>query len=292
MRKFVITTDSNSDIPSDYISKYNITIIPQYYGFGDEVYGDEKHLSPADFYQKMRDGEMPTSMANNPAVIQSKFETLLNDGYDILHIAFSSQLSGSYGNVVMVANELKEENPDATIEVIDSCTASLGETLLIMYAYDLKEEGKSLLEIKELLEEAKNNIYTDFAVDNLNHLQKGGRISKTTAIVGGIVKIKPVLSLDKEGKIVAAGSARGRKKAYSLLIDRIAEKNAGTYGARPIGIMHGDCPDDANIFAGLLKDKLGCTNIIINDISPSIGTHAGPGVIGVCYWDEAYSQKQ
>ena len=284
MRKFVITTDSNSDLPSDYIREHNITIIPQYYGFGDEVYGDEKHLTPADFYQKMRDGEMPTSMANNPSVIQSKFEALLSDGYDILHIAFSSQLSGSYGNVVMVANELKEEHPDATIEVIDSCTASLGETLLIMYAYDLKAEDKSLLEIKELIEEAKGKIHADFAVDNLSHLQKGGRISKTTAIVGGIVKIKPVLTLDREGKIIAAGSARGRKKAYALLIERIAEQNGEAYGTRPIGIMHGDCLDDANTFASLIRDKLGCTNIVINDISPSIGTHAGPGVIGVCYW--------
>jgi len=284
MNKFVITTDSNSDLPKDYILKHNITIIPQYYGFDDEVYGDEKHLPPADFYQKMRDGQMPTSMANNPAVIQSKFEALLDEGYDILHIAFSSQLSGSYGNVVMVANELKEERPDATIEVIDSCTASLGETLLVIKAYELKEEGKSLIEIRDIIESSKGNIYSDFTVDDLNHLQRGGRISKTTALVGGIVKIKPVLTLDKEGKITSAGSARGRKKAYSLLIDRISAKNDGNYGTMPIGIMHGDCLDDANYFAGLLRDKLGCSNIIINDISPSIGTHAGPGVIGVCYW--------
>ena len=286
MKKFVITTDSNSDLPKDYITKHNITIIPQYYGFDEEVYGDDKHLSPADFYQKMRDGQMPTSMANNPAVIESKFEELLKDGYDILHIAFSSQLSGSYGNVVMVANELKEKYPEATIEVIDSCTASLGEMLLIMKAYNMKDEGKSLIEIKDVIESSKANIYADFTVDDLNHLQKGGRISKTTAIVGGIVKIKPVLTLDREGKITSAGSARGRKKAYSLLVDRISEKNGGNYGSKTIGIMHGDCLDDANYFASLLQEKLGCSDIVINDVSPSIGTHAGPGVIGVCYWGE------
>lgn len=284
MKKFVITTDSNSDLPKDYIAEHNITIIPQYYGFDEEVYGDEKHLAPSDFYQKMRDGQMPTSMANNPAVIESKFEALINDGYDILHIAFSSQLSGSYGNVVMVANELKEKYPDVTIEVIDSCTASLGEMLLVMYAYELKEKGMSLIEISNLIEKAKGDIYADFTVDDLNHLQKGGRISKTTAVVGGIVKIKPVLTLDREGKIIAAGSVRGRKKAYSLLIDRISEKNGNNYGPRPIGVIHGDCLDDAKQFAKLLKDKLNCSNIVINDISPSIGTHAGPGVIGVCYW--------
>jgi len=284
MKNFVITTDSNADLPADFIAKHNITIIPQYYGFDEEVYGDEKHLAPADFYQKMRDGAFPTSMANNPTVIESKFEALINDGYDILHIAFSSQLSGSYNNVVMVANELTEKYPNTTIEVIDSCSGSLGELLLMIYAYELKEQGKSLIEIQDLVEKNKARVHVDFTVDDLNHLQKGGRISKTTALVGGIVKIKPVLALDSEGKISSAGSARGRKKAYSLLIDRISAGNDGNYGSTPIGIMHGDCLDDANYFAGLLRDKLGCSNIIINDISPSIGTHAGPGVLGISYW--------
>ena len=288
MRKFVITTDSNSDLPAEYITKHNITIIPQYYGFDDEVYGDEKNLTPTEFYQKMRDGQMPTSMANNPAVIENKFKALLDAGYDILHIAFSSQLSGSYNNVVMIANELKEDYPDATIEVIDSCTASLGETLLVMYAYELKEAGKSLSEIKDLIEEAKNDVHIVFTVDDLNHLQKGGRISKTTAIVGSIVKIKPLLTLDKEGKITSAGSARGRKKAYSALIDGIIEKSGGiSYGSTPICIMHGDCFSDAQHLAQLLKERIGSTNVIINDVSPSIGTHAGPGVIGICYWGKS-----
>jgi len=290
MKDFVITTDSNSDLPAEYIAKHDITIIPQYYGFGEEVYGDEKNLTPAEFYQKMREGQMPTSMANNPAVIESKFKALLDKGYDILHIAFSAQLSGSYNNVVMVANELKEDYPEAKIEVIDSCSASLGETLLIMYSYDLKAAGKSLLEIKDLVEEAKKDIHVIFTVDDLNHLQKGGRISKTTAIVGGIVKIKPLLTLDPEGKLIAAGSARGRKKAYSALIDSIIEKSGTDYGSAPLCIMHGDCFDDANHLATLIKEKIGGTNIIINDVSPSIGTHAGPGVIGVCYWGNLMSK--
>lgn len=284
MRDFVITTDSNSDLPQEFITQHGITIIPQYYGFEDEVYGDEKHLTPSQFYQKMREGLMPTSMANNPAVIHTKFETILKSGYNILHIAFSSQLSGSYNNVVITASELLEDYPDAKIEVIDSGSASMGETLLIFRAFELKEEGKTLSEMKELLEAEKKKINVDFTVDDLQYLQKGGRISKTTAFVGSMVQIKPLLSVDPEGKLIPSGNARGRKKSFSALIDRVIEKSGSNYGAAPICIIHGDCLEDAQHVAKLLKERVGCTNVIIGDVSPSIGTHAGPGVLGICYW--------
>jgi len=287
MRDFVITTDSNSDLPGEFITQHRITIIPQYYGFEDEVYGDEKHLTPSQFYQKMREGLMPTSMANNPAVIHTKFETILKSGYNILHIAFSSQLSGSYNNIVVTANELLEDHPDAKIEVIDSCSASMGETLLIFRAFELKEEGKTLSEIKELLEAEKKKIHVDFTVDDLQYLQKGGRISKTTAFVGSMVQIKPLLSVDQEGKLIPSGNARGRKKSFSALMERVIEKSGSNYGATSICIIHGDCLEDAQHVAKLLKERAGCTNVIIGDVSPSIGTHAGPGILGICYWDKS-----
>jgi len=287
MRDFVITTDSNADLPQDFIAQHRITIIPQYYGIEDNVYGDEKNLTPAQFYQKMREGIMPTSMANNPAVIHSKFETILKAGFDILHIAFSSQLSGSYSNVVMTANELLEEYPDARIEVVDSCSASMGEALLVFRAYELKQEGKTLSEMKAVLDEEKKKIHVEFTVDDLQYLQRGGRISKTTAFMGTMVQIKPILSVDPEGKLIPSGKARGRKKSFSTLVDRVIEKNGSNYGTGAICIIHGDCPDDAHHVEKLLKERAGCSNVIIGDISPSIGTHAGPGVLGICYWDNS-----
>lgn len=286
MRDFVITTDSNSDIPIDFVKQHQMVIIPQYYGFDDEVYGDEKNMTPSEFYQRMRDGQMPTSMANNPAVIASRFESLLKSGCDILHIAFSSQLSGSYNNVVVTANELMSQYPGSTIEVVDSCSASLGETLLIMRAFEQKADGRSLAEVKADLEDAKKRLRVDFTVDDLHHLQKGGRISKTTAVFGSVVQIKPILTIEGEGKLIPAGKARGRKKSFSTLIDRVIETCGGSYGSTPIGIIHGDCLDDARHVEQMLVERVGCTNIIISDISPSIGTHAGPGVLGICYWDQ------
>ena len=146
MENYRITIDSNSDLPSFLAEKYQTVIIPQYYAFGDEVYGDEKNMTPAEFYQKMREGALPSSMANNPAVIRERFEGILKEGFDILHIAFSSALSGSYNNVCVAAQELMEEYPDRKIVVVDSLNVSLAETILFLKAHQLQEEGRSLSE--------------------------------------------------------------------------------------------------------------------------------------------------
>lgn len=290
MNHFVITTDSNSDIPSEYIEKYNLTIIPQYYAFGDEVFGDEKHLSPSEFYKKMREGALPTSMANNPAVIRQRFESLLEQGLDILHIAFSSNLSGSYNNVAVAAGELMEEYPGSRIQVIDSLTVSLGETLLLLRALDLKADGKSIDDITAVLEEEKLHGNVQFTVDDLHHLQRGGRVSKVAAVFGSMINIKPILYVNPEGKLVPLATVRGRKKSLSALVENMKATLEENYDkSRPVGIIHGDCIQDAEFAASQIREKLGFENIIINDVSPSIGTHAGPGALGLCYYGKVRS---
>lgn len=290
MNDFVITTDSNSDIPSEYIEKYNLTIIPQYYAFGDEVFGDERHLSPSEFYKKMREGALPTSMANNPAVIRQRFESLLEQGLDILHIAFSSNLSGSYNNVAVAAGELMEEYPGSRIQVIDSLTVSLGETLLLLRALDLKADGKSIDDITAVLEEEKLHGNVQFTVDDLHHLQRGGRVSKVAAVFGSMINIKPILYVNPEGKLVPLATVRGRKKSLSALVENMKATLEENYDkSRPVGIIHGDCIQDAEFAASQIREKLGFENIIINDVSPSIGTHAGPGALGLCYYGKVRS---
>lgn len=284
MRNYCITTDSNSDLPKEYIKKYNTTIIPQYYSFGDTVYGDELHMPPAEFYEKMKEGGLPQSQANNPAVIEDKFRALLGSGSDIIHVAFSSALSGSYNNVCMVAKELLEEYPDAKITVIDSLNVSLGESMMVIRANEMKENGSSYEEVVTYLNELKDYINVQFTVDDLFHLQRGGRVSKTVAVVGSALNLKPFLYVTDEGGLTSAGTARGRKKSLRTLVDRMkATIDEHTDYTLPVGIVHGNCVEDANFIADLIKAETKFTSIIINDISPSVGAHAGPGALGILY---------
>ena len=287
MREFYITTDSNSDLPQEYIDKFNTTIIPQYYSFGDTVYGDELNMPPAEFYDKMKGGELPQSQANNPAVIEDKFRAILDKGADIIHIAFSSALSGSYNNVCMVARELLDEYTDARITVIDSLNVSLGESIMVIHANTLKANGASYEDIVASLDEFKHHINVQFTVDDLFHLQRGGRVSKTTAVVGSALNLKPFLYVTNEGALSSNGTVRGRKKSISSLVDKmIASLEADTDYSLPVGIVHGNCIEDAKSLADIVKSKTKFTTVIINDISPSIGTHSAPGALGLVYYGQ------
>ena len=279
---YVITTDSSSVMLPEFIKENNLTIIPQYYSFGDTVYGDELNMPPHEFYETMRKGELPKSQANNPAVIREKFEKILKEGKNILHIAFSSALSGSCNNVVVTANELLEDYPDRKIMVFDSLNASLGEGVSVYRAVELWKEGKSMEEVYDVLMEERDHVNVSFTVNDLYHLQRGGRVSKTTAVVGSLVNIKPILTVTAAGELKSDGTVRGRKKSLKTLVSRLEESlDLDSYGKdRMVAVLHGDCIDDAKAVADMVKD-LGFTNVVINDVSPSIGTHAGPGVVGL-----------
>lgn len=287
MREYFITTDSNSDLPQEYIDKFETTIIPQYYSFGDTVYGDELNMPPAEFYERMKGGELPLSQANNPAVIEDKFRAILDKGGDIIHVAFSSALSGSYNNVCMVANELKEEYTDAKITVIDSLNVSLAESILVIKANEMKASGASYEEVVEKLENMKDHLNVQFTVDDLFHLQRGGRVSKAVAVVGSALNLKPFMYVTKEGGLSSSGTVRGRKKSLKTIVERmVATLGENPDYSLPVGIVHSVCLEDAQAVADMIKEETQFTNIIINDISPSIGTHAGPGALGILYYGD------
>ena len=285
MPDYVITTDSNSDVLPEFVKANQLTIIPQYYAFGDTVYGDELNMEPHDFYETMRNGELPKSMANNPAVIREKFEQILKEGKNILHIAFSSALSGSCSTVIMISNELMEQYPDRRILVFDSLNASLGEGVSVYRAVELQKAGKDMEEVYDVLMEERDHVNVSFTVDDLNHLQRGGRVSKTTAVVGSLVNIKPILTVTASGELKADGTVRGRKKSLKTLVTRMeASLDLNSYGKdRMVAVIHGDCLEDTRSVADMVK-SLGFTNVVINDVSPSIGTHAGPGVVGLVFY--------
>ena len=285
MSGYVITTDSNSDVLPEFIKENNLTVIPQYYAFGDTVYGDELNMEPHEFYETMRKGELPKSMANNPAVIRERFEHILKEGKDILHIAFSSALSGSCSTVVMTAGDLMEEYPERKILVFDSLNASLGEGVSVYRAVELWKSGKSMEEVYHILMKERDYINVSFTVDDLYHLQRGGRVSKATAVVGSLVNIKPILTVTASGELKADGTVRGRKKSLKTLVTKMQSAlSLNDYGKdRLVAVIHGDCLEDAQNVADMVRD-LGFTDVIINDVSPSIGTHAGPGVVGLVFY--------
>ena len=287
MKEFAITTDSNSDLLQSYIKEKGIGIISHYYNLEGVTYGEDFVLSTKDFYDKMRQGMMPTTMASNPAVIRDTFQNYINQGFDVLHISFSSALSGGYNNVAVGAMEICEENPEAKIIVIDTLNVSLSQGMVIMKAVELREQGMSIDEVAAWIEEHKLEYCVQFTVDDLFHLNRGGRVSKTKAIVGTMISIKPILVVNNNGELVASGTTRGRKKSLMTIVDNMIA-NMGQYKVEDnvICVVHGDVEDDANFVVSLIKEKLHTDNIIVNSISPSIGAHSGPGAIGICYRGE------
>ena len=284
MRDFIITTDTTCDLPESYILENKLDLHPLFYHFNDSViYGKDENLDPVVFYQRMRDGEMPTTMASNPEDSKDLFEARIKEGYDIIHIAFSSGLSSTCQNAVIAANELSEDYPDAKITVIDSLCASMGEGLLVYKAIEYKKAGHSYDETVAYINELVPHLSHRFTVDSLFHLHRGGRVSKATAIIGTLVGIKPILHVDDTGHLVSVGKTRGRKKALASLVESMIQ----TMGNRlndTIMISHGDALEDAEYVASLIKEKISeVKNVIINYICPTIGAHAGPGTIALFF---------
>ena len=284
MREFVITTDSNSDLALEYIEENHIGIIPHYYMVEEEVYGGGRELTIKEFYDAMRQQKKVGTMASNPAVIEETFLAYEKEGKDVLHISFSSALSGGCSNVQVVASQVMEEHPQMKIVVIDTLSVSLGEALMIMKAVALKKEGKSLEETVESLEQMIPHLCVQFTVDDLNHLYRGGRLSKTSAILGTVVNIKPILYVDEAGKLVALSKVRGRKKALNTLADNL-EDRLGSFRDQQIaiGIVHGDCEEDALYLKQMLKERFGFQDFLIGPVGPSIGAHSGPGALGLIF---------
>lgn len=287
MRKFVITTDSNSDLTKEYIRENEIGIIPHYYDIDEVVYGGETELDSKDFYDKMRQGVMPTTMASNPAVILDTFKEYIMQGFDILHISFSSALSGGCSNVMLGAREIQEEFSDCKIVVVDTMNVSLGQGMVVMTAKEMQKEGRTLEETADWIEAHKQEFCVQFTVDDLFHLSRGGRISKATAVVGSVIGMKPILYVNESGALVSLSTVRGRKKSLAALVSNMEER-MGAYKEKNhvICIVHGDALEDAKYLEKLVKEKWNTSSVVMNTISPSIGAHSGPGAIGLCFMGE------
>ena len=284
MNKYKITTDNTADLPYSYYREHDIEYMYLTYQLEGINYGKNNELTCKEFYHKMRNGSMPTTSQVNSEEAKEVLRPFLEEGFDILHLAFSSGLSGSYNSVRLAAEELQEEFPERKIVVVDSLCASLGEGLFVDKAVELKEEGKTLEENAAWLEEHRKNFCHVFTVDDLFHLHRGGRVSKAAAVVGTMINLKPLLHVDNEGHLIPIGKVRGRKKSLAGLV-ALMEERVGSWKDKnaKIFISHGDCQEDAEYVAKLVKEKFGYETFLINTIGATIGTHSGPGTVALFF---------
>lgn len=282
MKEFIIATDSTVDLPKAFLEENHVLTISLSYVMDGVTYKDLDGLSHEEFFEKIRNGSLPTTSQINPEEARKALEPVVKEGKEILYLGFSSGLSGSYNSVRMAAEDLMEDYPETKIVTIDSLCASMGEGLLLYKTLQLKEQGKNLDEIAEWVEANKLHICHNVTVDDLNHLHRGGRISKTTAVLGTMVKIKPIIHMDNEGKLVVIGKERGRKKSLLTLLDKM-EKQMQGYQNDVVMITHGDCIEDAKYVEEQIRERFGIENIIVNGIGSVIGSHTGAGVVAVFF---------
>ena len=226
MENFVITTENAADLPESYLQENEIGILSLYYTIDGVTYGPgyEPELKAEDFYQRMREGAMPRTQQVNPEQAVCKFRQYLEQGKDILHIALTSAVSGSCNSARMAAEELKEEFPERTITVVDTLVGTLCEGMVVEQVVRMRKAGKTLAEAAQWVRENIPHFCLYATVDDLKHLYRGGRVSKTTALFGTAIGIKPILKLNDDGNLVAVGKVRGRKQSIQALVQHMEEK--------------------------------------------------------------------
>ena len=282
MSDYKIITDSGCDLPQQMLSSLDARAVPLFVNFKGADREDTVDVGIKEMYAGLRAGEAATTSAVNPDRWMEVMETALADGEDVLTITFSSGLSTTYQSAVIAANELKEKYPERKILVVDSLSASLGQGLLIWYAAKKKSEGLSVEELAAWVEDNRLHLCHWFTVDDLMYLKRGGRVSAATAVVGTMLKIKPVLHMDDEGHLINMSKARGRKASIEALAEKAMELGAG-YDNSTMFICHGDCLEDAEYLASLAKEKCGAKEVFIGYTGAVIGSHSGPGTLALFF---------
>lgn len=278
---YKIITDSTMDMPKKTAESMGVDSLPLMFTIDGVEYKDNfgADMDPHVFFEKVRAGQMPSTTLINTDRFLVHFRTYLENGIDIVYIAFSSALSGTCQCAMQAADQLREEFPDRQIFVIDSLCASMGEGLLVWQAARLKDSGMDAAELASWLEQNKLRVVHWFTVDDINHLRRGGRVSAAQALLGTLMKIKPVLHVDDEGRLIAMEKVMGRKKALQNIVDKIVERYDGSVKA--VFISHGDVLEEAQAVEAMFREKLPDIEVLINTIGPVVGAHSGPGTMAV-----------
>lgn len=264
---YVIMSDNMGDLPQSFYEEHQIPVMYLSYVMKDEVYREGHMQSNEEFYQQMRNGALPTTSQLTPADAREHFLKQLEQYDAVLCLSFSSGLSGTYNSCALAAAQLREEG--YKIEVIDTLCASLGQGLLLYKAIELKEKGADFEEVRQWIMDNRLHICHVVLADDLFHLMRGGRISKSTAVVGSMLSIKPLIQMNDEGKLIPTGKSHGRKKGLRALVDLMGSQMGSHRDENDIFmISHADCEEDAKKLAEMVKDAYGIDRCLIHYIGP------------------------
>lgn len=283
MANFELFVDSACDIPVDTLKTWGFSVIPMTLIFaGEEQAYNDYDIPNKEFYDRMRAGDTAKTSAINMNTFAETFRTALNRGNDVLYLAFSSGLSNTFNAARLAAEELAEEFPNNTVRVVDTRSASAGYGLLAYLASEHKKQGETLNEVADYIEKTKAHLCHWFTVDDLVYLKRGGRISPTVALVGGLLGIKPILHMDEAGHLVSMSKVRGRRLSVKTLADKFGEL-AIDNKTGPVFICHGDCLEDAKQLEQFVTEEYGVPVQEIVNIGPVIGSHSGPGTLAIFF---------
>lgn len=273
------------DLTAELVNELDVDVLPLVLTIEEKnyyIYPDEREISCVDFYNRMRAGAVATTAACSIGYFEEKFREYAKAGKDVLYLGFSSGLSATWHNGHLAAKTVMEEFPERKILTVDSLCASMGGALFVYLVAKKADEGASIEEIKDYAENLVQHLCHTFTVDDLVYLKRGGRVSAATAIVGGLLNIKPILHVDREGHLVSIGKTRGRKASIMALTDYI--KGRELPETKEIAfICQGDCMDDANMLSDILKNQLGFKKVVIGYTGPVIGAHSGPGTLALFF---------
>ena len=282
MKDYIICTDSGCDIRSDVLEKWNVPCIDMTFEFdGDGKIYTENDISIKDFYDRMRNGGVARTAAINPDTFKKAFESFVKDGKDVLYLCFSSGLSTTFNSSRLAAEEVSESYPESNITLVDTLCASVGQGLMVYLAAKKKSEGATLEQTAAYVKELIPRLCHWFTVDDLEYLKRGGRISSAAALVGSVLSIKPIITVDNEGHLISTGKVRGRKAAINTLVEKYGQYASDKEGTA--FVCHSDCPEDVALLKSELCEKYGAKVELVSDMGPIIGAHVGPGTVAVVF---------
>jgi DegV family protein with EDD domain len=276
-----ILADSACDLPKDFYTESNVTLFPLKVQIHGQEYEDVKSIDSKTVYDAIRSGEIPKTSQVSPHLFEEVFTKMAENNEDGIYIAFSSELSGTYQTSVMILDQVKEKYPNFNLTIVDTKCASLGIGLIVLEAARLAAENASKEEILKDIHFRSQHMEHLFTVEDLDYLAKGGRVSKASAFLGGLLNIKPILNVE-DGKLVPIEKIRGKKKVYRRIIDLMKERGEG-FNEQVVAISHADTEETVLEVKSMIEEELHPKEIYVSSIGSAVGAHTGAGTISIFF---------